>query len=204
MSDITVEQLNERINGLSSLVEKQSALISKTGQQLIEMQVKNVKTSMNNMDMKKGKSNDVDLSDYVTNDDIVQLVGELQTQLDSLEQRSINRVLNSKCQSPEDKITSVTNKDGDVMEDLFPKTVKDFKGLDKVSLIQLAEFYELILPDAENVDQFLHDNKSQSIEQAHSNSKDSIAAHIDDFSDQDISAIRQDLAKFLGLVHLIE
>lgn len=204
-SDLTIEGLNERINGLTKLVEKQSALISKTGQQLIELQVKNVKTGINNMDKpsSNNSNSNIDLSDYVTNEDIVQLVGELQAQLDSLEDRSINRAMNSGCKQDDDKIASITNKDGETIDELFPKTVKQFKDLSKEALIQLAEFYELIVPDSANVEEFLNDNNSKTIEQAHNNFKSTVGAHMDKFSPEEIEEIKKQFARFIGLVNYV-
>lgn len=205
MSDLTMEQLNEKINNLSNFVEKQSALISKTGQQLIEMQVKNVKQSMNNIDVKdNNKNQNIDLSDYVNNEDIVQLVGELQGQLDSLEERSINRLINSKCKQDDDKIVAITNKDGEVIEGVLPQTVKQFKELSKQDVVKLAEFYELILPDSDNVNQFLEDNEAKTVEQAHEKFKYAIESQIDKFSEDDIKAIKHDIARYLGLVNFID
>lgn len=196
MTDLTVEQLNEKIESLTKIVEKQSALISKTGQQLIEMQVKNVKSKMNQIDTKQP-----DLSDYVLNEDIVQLVGELQSQLDCLEDRTIARIFNSKLGPVSvGKIAPLSNKDGELPTfDYYPQTVTDFSKLKTEEILELCEFYELIVPNDESLQQFLNDEKLQTLEEASNLIENKTKA--EDLSEGEIKDLQDELARYLGLLH---
>lgn len=192
-STMDVKQLEQKVNELSSIVEKQSILISKTGQQLVEIQVKSVKDKMSNLDVKQP-----DLSDYVTNEDIVQLVGELQTQLDYLEDRSINRLVNSKLKTDDQEIAPISNKDGD-LSDLLPKTVGDFKKLAHEDIIKLGEFYELVLPNEDNLNKLLEDNNLKSLEEAYGKLDQSSNLSM---APEEVELLKKDLQKYLGLVDL--
>ncbi|KAM9888033.1 hypothetical protein OXX69_013172, partial [Metschnikowia pulcherrima] len=85
-------ELAQQVQQLSELVQKQGQMIAKTGKQLMEMQLSDVKSRMAQMDAPQQKFN---IEDYATNEDIVQLVCELQGQLDFMEDRSIARTFNS-------------------------------------------------------------------------------------------------------------
>lgn len=142
MSD--TKELSEQVAHLTSIVNKQSKLLAQTGQKLIELQIKDV----------KGKIRDhepaADLSDYVSNEDIVQLVGELQSLLDDLETRSIKRLFNSKLVENDGIISALSNKDGEVPEK-FPETYGEFKKLSKEDLLEFSLFYELLVADTDEV-----------------------------------------------------
>lgn len=197
MSDITINELNEKIKQLTVTVEKQAVLITKTGQQLLEIQVNNIKQKMSQDDPKVN----IDLSDYATNEDIVQLVGELQGQLDHLEDRTIARMFNSQLTKVQRKklIAPISNKDGEFPSaDTYPKTVDDFLIMTKIVIIELCEFYELIVPTNEDLQQFLND-ELQTLEQANANLSKSLIANIDDFSEADVKELQDELARFLGL-----
>lgn len=73
------DDITTQIKELTALVNKQNEVIAKTGKQVLELQMKDVRTKMANIDMKPVK---VETEDFATNEDIVQLVGELQIQLD--------------------------------------------------------------------------------------------------------------------------
>lgn len=204
MSDLTIEQLNDKITNLTGIVEKQSALIGKTGQQLVEMQIKGVKKSINDMDNKAqpAKADDIDLSDYVTNDDIVQLVGELQGQLDGLEDRVTNRILNSKLVSGKEdgKILPLTNKDGELPpSDIFPKTVKEFKLLSKDNITSLAEFYELVVVNESGLTKVLEESNAKSVEEANA-LLEKENKNRSSYTEDDIKVLYQDLSRYLGLI----
>lgn len=204
MSDLTIEQLNDKITNLTGIVEKQSALIGKTGQQLVEMQIKGVKKGISDMDNKSqpAKADDIDLSDYVTNDDIVQLVGELQGQLDGLEDRVTNRILNSKLVSDKEdgKICPLTNKDGELPpSDIFPKTVKEFKLLSKENISSLAEFYELVVVNESGLTKVLEESNVKSVEEANA-LLEKENKNRSSYTEEDIKVLYQDLSRYLGLV----
>ena len=96
MSD-ELTKLRSQVEELQQLVKKQNLLISKTGQSVLELQLAKQKTDVEEFDSKYagGKSKTVashgDTTDFATNEDLVQLVGELQGQLDSIEERSVRR-----------------------------------------------------------------------------------------------------------------
>lgn len=136
-----------KINELSELVQKQSLLIAASGKQLMELQVKDVKSRMAAMDTKPAN---IDTDDFVTNDDIVQLVTELQGQLDFLEDRTIKRIFNSHVLplDPAAPLAPLGNRDGDAAPSVFPKTMGDFDKITGSELVELCEFYDLIVTEA--------------------------------------------------------
>lgn len=181
---MSVEELSKQVQELSAVVEKQSKLIAQTGKQLIELQVRDVKSKINEADLRP----DIDTSDFVTNEDIVQLVGELQSQLDALEDRSIARIYNSKLADETSDLEPLTNKDGDLPpDDLFPKNLKEFKSLDKYQVVRLSEFYE-ILVGAQDEEAILSGKESNTLDER-------VAA----VSDEQSADLRVGLARYLGI-----
>lgn len=199
-----IEKLTAKVDSLSLIVEKQSKLLAQTGQKLIEIQIQDVKTKINNHEPAKN----LDLDDYVTNDDIVQLVGELQGQLDALEDRSIKRTFNAQLDAahPETAlIAPLTNRDGELAPESikYPQTLEEFINLDKASIVNLSIFYELIVQDQEqeNIQQLL-DGKDENVIQ------DSIKVLEGpqflsnagaNYSDQEVDEIYDELARYLGI-----
>lgn len=179
-----VNELSKRLDALTAFVEKQAKMIGKTGEQLVSMQVQNVKQLM-------GGNQNVDMEDYVTNDDIVQLVGELQGQLDSLEERTTRRMFNCHLDVEKDEgtLAPITNKDGDEPGDSFPKTVGEFKKLDKKSIVQLSRFYEL-------VKQEIPENYEPGSE---AESEDDFWKRMETLSDKEVDGLHDELSRFLGL-----
>ncbi|RLV90718.1 Uncharacterized protein MRP8 [Spathaspora sp. JA1] len=145
MSELTIKQLNEKVSDLALLIERQSKLIAETGEQLLQLQVKDVKTRMSALDAQPQQN--IDLTDYINNDDIVQLVTELQTQLDNLEDRTIRRCHNSSIIESKELLAPLTNRDGDLPDFELPNTLQEFQNLEKIDIIRLAVFYEIIVPD---------------------------------------------------------
>lgn len=147
------ETLQKKIDELFAIVSKQSEVIANTGRQLLDIQVKDVKSKMSQMDVKPAPA--IDTEDFVTNEDIVQLVGELQSQLDFLEDRTIKRGYNTHIDNksaPSSKIAPLCNKYGEPEPSNYPNTVEELNLLAPVDLLQLAEYYELLVenePDAE-------------------------------------------------------
>ncbi|ODV77005.1 uncharacterized protein CANTADRAFT_8173 [Suhomyces tanzawaensis NRRL Y-17324] len=201
MSTPTNEELLAKIEALSAVVEKQSKLIAQTGKQLIENQIKDVKLKMLAESGPK-----VDLDDYVTNDDIVQLVGELQAQLDALEERSIRRLFNVQLkQGDERPVAPLTNKDGEepVAEIKFPATYDEFASLGKRSVVELATFYEIILPNQPEIDALVA-SEGVDVQQAQAALLAEVAfpldqAVVDSFSEGQIVEVHEELARYLGL-----
>ncbi|KAI5955036.1 MRP8 [Candida jiufengensis] len=203
-----LEEINKKVSDLESIIDKQSKLIASTGQKLIEMQINDVKSRMKQIDSNSNSTNagSIDTADYVNNDDIVQLVTELQSQLDFLEDRTIRRTYNTSLTSDKDKLAPLSNKDGDFPEFDTPKTFAEFKNLSKEKILEMGFFYEIILPTKEEIDEVLQ-NDDQSNE-GNNNSKNDIInisknkdiSKIEsEFNDDQINEIFDELARFFGL-----
>ncbi|KAK6455110.1 uncharacterized protein RJT20DRAFT_136269 [Scheffersomyces xylosifermentans] len=202
--NLTLEQLNEKVKSLSAIVEKQTQLIAQSGQQLMALSVNDVKTKINALDagvVTKGPSSkEIDFDDYVTNEDIVQLVGELQNQLDAVEERTTRRTFNALLSSDEGKVAPLTNKDGDLPETpKIPETLGEFKKLDKVDLVSLALFYELIVSEQEQKD--IEDLLNQKEDSAPKEETIDIDEIVKGYTDQQLSEVFDDLARYFGLTY---
>lgn len=146
------QDLAQQVQQLSELVQKQGKLIAQTGKRLMEMQLTDVKSRMAQMD-NTPKQPDFNPEDYATNEDIVQLVCELQGQLDFMEERSIARTHNSHITTTSaatEKIAPLCNRDGVAPPVNYPQTVADLNELKASDLLQLCEFYELIMENDAN------------------------------------------------------
>lgn len=138
------EDLAAKVAELTALVNKQSQALAQTGKQVLELQMKDIKTKMAAMDEKPVR---IDTEDLVTNEDIVQLVGELQIQLDHMEDRNIKRIYNSVITTdsePTTPIAPLSTRDGEPAPLFFPETVEKLLNLLPVELVQLCDYYELI------------------------------------------------------------
>lgn len=209
--DLTLEQLHDQVQSLSKVVEMQSQLIAKTGKQLMDIQVKDVKSKMN-ADTEKSSSKvaNVDMDDYPTNEDIIQLVGELQGQLDMLEDRNIRRTINSHLSS-DDKgglIAPIANKDGDEPpDDIFPANIDELLKLSKYEIVQLCEFYELVIPmdQQEHLKKFLQNNNEmvdiegakRLLEVGADNA--TLKERVDAYSEKQIDELFDLLTRFIGV-----
>ncbi|EER32263.1 conserved hypothetical protein [Candida tropicalis MYA-3404] len=194
----TSEDVNQRISALEALVEKQSKLIAQTGQRLMEMQIKNLKGQLDSSTTTNQPP--VDMSDYITNEDIVQLVTELQTQLDSLEDRTMRRVYNSTLQYDEETLAPIMNRDGELPEFAVPKTLQEFKDLSKKELIRLGVFYEIIVPNEQEVEQALEQDNAKDAILDISKNKD-IEEMSKSFDDDQVNEIYDELARYFGIKH---
>lgn len=191
----TVESLREQMEELALLVKKQSELLTKTGQQVLTLQVDNTKSKMANFNPKNSKhQSSVDTSDFATNEDLVQLVGELQGQLELLEERSIRRLINSQKKQGE-VLAPLLNHDGDEPPvEIFPGNLYAFEKLGDEELVQLARFYELLpATEAERAkfDEFV-EGKSETPDL-------DVAVKAADFSKDDLTEAFDKLSRFLGL-----
>lgn len=184
----TISDLQAKVDALSAIVEKQSKLIGQTGQKLIEMQIRDTRNAI-----RGGKGDAVPASDaaeFATNDDLVQLVGELQGQLDELEERLIRRTFNIQLSTPEGRIAPLLNKEGDVPGGEFPQTVAEFGEMNNKDIIQYCVFYDVIVPDG-------GDNVSPS---ASAESAKLITAEVvEAYSQEEVDSMHDELARFLGL-----
>lgn len=209
--DLTLEQLHDQVQSLSKVVEMQSQLIAKTGKQLMDIQVKDVKSKMNaDTEKSSSKAANVDMDDYATNEDIIQLVGELQGQLDMLEDRNIRRTINSHLSSKDKDglIAPIANKDGDEpQEDVFPATIGDLLSLSKYDIVQLCEFYELVIPmdQQEHLKEFLENNNEmvdmegakRLLEVGADNA--TLKERVEAYSDKQIDELFDILTRFIGV-----
>lgn len=208
--ELTLQQLNDKVSELSIIVEKQSKIIGSTGQQLLDLQIKNVKSGMNDIDLKSTSQPAIDTSDFITNEDIIQLVGELQGQLDFLEERGIRRNFNSRLSetTPSKIIAPISNKDGEFPnEEIWPTRVEDLLKIDKFDLVLLCEFYELVIPvsQQEDLKDFLKNddidpNQVEKLLASASNvGEQGLKERVDSYDDGQIDDLFDQLTRYLGI-----
>lgn len=199
-----IESLKKQIEDLHDIIKKQNELITKTGKNVLELQIEKQRADVKSFGTPKNSSQGgFDSTDFATNDDLVELVGELQGELSLIEERSIRRSVNSIKIKPEDILAPLPNADGDIpsiKDDFFPTTLKEFENLADIKLFRLAKFYERLPPSAkeqENLEKYL-DGKME-------------AMHVSDLTDSDIEKelkhytkvqiddIYNEVARYLGL-----
>lgn len=206
MSD-ELKKLKSQVEDLQELVKKQNLLISKTGQSVLELQVAKQRADVEDLDSKfvaakSGKSH-IDTTDLATNDDLVQLVGELQGQLDSMEERSIRRLVNSTKTEKKEYLAPLPNADGEiptVSDGFFPRSLEDFETLSNVNLFKLAKFYELLPPSLKEQEKF-EDFLEGKVENFHINdaTDEEIEAELKNYSEDQLTDIFNDVARYLGV-----
>lgn len=151
----TVEELETQVRELRDLVQKQQGMLAKTGQQVLELGISRQKQNISELDSKNkdlraaAKLDPEDKPDTLTQDDVVQLVGELQGQLDLLDERGMLRISNSQARAQQ-SIDAVPNAVGDLPEQ-FPSTYEEFEKLEDSDILELAKFYELVAPGVTEV-----------------------------------------------------
>lgn len=201
----TIEELSQKVNDLTALVQRQANLLTKTGQQVLDLQVKDTRSKLDripslsaNQTLRNQARSDqaLDTTEFATNEDIVQLVGELQGQLEFLEDRSIRRLFNATKTEKTDRLAAVPNTDGDLPSE-FPKSLEEFSGISVEKVIELMHFYD-ILPQTKQDQERL----ALFMEGKISNPNQGAAAHVptkNDFSEAEFDAMFDDLARYLGL-----
>lgn len=196
-----VESLKQQVADLAALVKKQSQLLTKTGQQVLSLQVESTKHKVSDFNPKNlsgaprsRHQPSVDTTDFATNEDLVQLVGELQGQLEVLEERGIRRLINSQKKAGE-VLAPLLNQDGEEPSfELFPGTLAEFEKLNDEDLVKLARFYELLPPTAAERAKF------EEFIEGKSDSPDAdVVVKPSDFSKDDLVEAYDKLARFLGL-----
>ncbi|SCV05517.1 LANO_0H09230g1_1 [Lachancea nothofagi CBS 11611] len=213
MSD-ELSKLRNQVEELQQLVKKQNLLISKTGQSVLELQVAKQKSDVEDFDSKysgfnKGGKTSVtaashgDTTDFATNEDLVQLVGELQGQLESIEERSIRRLVNSTKTEKKDYLAPLPNSDGEipsVSESFFPRSLGDFESVSDVDLFKLAKFYELLAPSLKEQEKF-EDYLEGKLENFHINdmSEEDVKKELANFTADQLVETFNDVARFLGV-----
>lgn len=215
MSD-EVAKLRNQVLELQGLVKRQSTMLAKTGQSIIELQIAQQKADIRSLDLEKkpekpqtaagaangGLDSDFDTSKLATNSDLEQLVEELQGQLDYLEERSIRRVSNNNKRNPEDLIGPLPNADGELPEDYqlpFPKTVQDFIDIKDLDLCKIAEFYGVLpfpLSDLEAITKGLQNAEEVTIPTFND---DTAEEQLKKYSKVEMDAIFDTVARYLGL-----
>lgn len=200
-----LELLKQHVAELQELVKRQSLIISKTGQNVLELQVAKQKAGVESFG--KGPTSksvaNLESADYATNEDLVQLVGELQGQLETIEERSIRRLVNSTKTDPKDLVSPLPNADAEIPvvgEGLFPATLKEFEEIPDTTLYKLAKFYELLPPSLKEQEQF-EDFLEGKVEEFHiSEIKDEeVAKELKKYSEDQLEDVFNDVARYLGL-----
>ncbi|CAK9441388.1 uncharacterized protein LODBEIA_P52560 [Lodderomyces beijingensis] len=197
-----MSSLEDKVKQLESLVEKQSKLIASTGQKLLELQVDHVKSKMAQLDTAKpAASTQLDTDDYVTNEDVVQLVTELQSQLDFLEDRTLRRTYNASLREDTEKIAPLSNKDGDFPTFSIPETFGGFKTLKRQQILKMGVFYEIILPNENEITETLANgsaSKNDIIDLASNKDVSQLEAQ---FDEDQTNEVYDELARYFGLKH---
>lgn len=200
-----LELLKQQVSELQELVKRQSLIISKTGQNVLELQVARQKSDVDSFG--KGpvaKSvGQLESADYATNEDLVQLVGELQGQLETIEERSIRRLVNSTKSEPKDLLSPLPNADAEIPvvgEGFFPRSLQEFEKITNTVLYKLAKFYELLPPSLKEQEQF-EDYLEGKVEEFHiSEIKDEeVEKELKKYSSDQLDDIFNDVARYLGL-----
>ncbi|KAG0678599.1 hypothetical protein C6P40_003805 [Pichia californica] len=205
---VNIEELQDQINDLKSQVVKQRDIIAKTAQQLLALQVRDTKKQMDsipnplNTITNNNNSNNIDTTDFATNEDLVQLVGELQGQLNLLEQKSISRTANSHLKKDTDEIFALPNVDGEFpISEIFPHNITEFSNLGDDLVIELCKFYHLLpltLEERAKMQAF-SEGKIASLNDPLNKDYEPPA---DDYPPETINELYSELANFLGVSHI--
>lgn len=203
MTEPTLKDLQLQIEDLKNTVAKQRKVITETAEQVLRIQVNDTKQKMNNIKIPDiaGNSNSNDSTDYATNEDLVQLVGELQGQLNILEQKSMIRILNASKKNDGDELIKLPNFDGEYpLDTLFPKNVEALIDLSDDSLIELCKFYQLMPVTLEE------EARMQAFIEGKINSPNDHLADFeppaDDYPAGLMNDLFNELTKFLGVVNI--
>lgn len=248
-------ELKKRIYQLEQLVQKQNKIITQTGQNVLELQMDKQRQSVSDLNLSSNNDHnnsnnnnningsrsrnrstsnnknsnrfvDFDTTDFVTNEDLVQLVGEIQIELNNIEERSIRRMINCNKADLKDVLAPLPNPDGDTPciqtgnnhkdeyryeydYEFFPRTVNDFVNITDLNLIKLAKFYECLpatLQDRLELNKFLDEkieNLSTSTDKPFSNevfiTDEQIGLELKNYSRDQLDDIFNDVARYLGL-----
>lgn len=202
MSEDRLEALEKEIGALKAIVSKQKDLLAKTGQQVLSLQVKNTKQQLDAIPPPPSLTPAIDTSDFATNEDLVQLVGELQGQLDILEEKSVLRGINVRQDNDDDLIVPLPNVDGDLpSSEVFTKTVAEFKAISDDTLIELCRFYQL-LPQTAELEARIQAFVDGEISKEELDRKDDFHPPAHDYTQEQLNGYFKDLAEFLGVSHL--
>lgn len=199
-----LENLKKQVNDLQALVQKQNLLISKTGKNVLELQIARQKVDVDNFGAAKAQVNaQFDSTDFATNEDLVQLVAELQGELNVLEERSIRRLVNSTKTDPEATLAPIPNADGEfpsLTDKMFPHSLKEFENIDDKGLYRLAKFYEklpLTLKEHEDFEKVLEGK----LDELHISkvSDEDVEKELKKISKEELNEAFNEVARYLGL-----
>lgn len=201
MTEPTLKDLQVQIDGLKNMVAKQRKVITETAEQVLRIQVNDTKQKMNNIRVPDITGSSNDSTNFATNEDLVQLVGELQGQLNILEQKSMIRILNASKKNDGDELVKLPNFDGEYpLDTLFPKNLEALIDLSDDSLVELCKFYQLMPVTLEE------EARMQAFVEGKINSPND---HLSDFeppADDYPAGLMDDLfnelTKFLGVVNI--
>lgn len=129
-----MEEIKAQIETLAAKVEQQSKVIATTGQHVLELEIGA---------QKKGLQPQQTNEDVVTHEDIAVLVGELQQQLDLVEERSIRRGINLALPGGSSPLAPLPDADGNEPP-VVPKTHQEFENMSGDQVLSLCEFYQLL------------------------------------------------------------
>lgn len=197
----TVKKLQEQIDDLKKQLTKQHNIVVKTAQQVLAMQVKDTKKQVDAIPNPGTiATGGIDTTEFATNEDLVQLVGELQGQLNLLEQKSVLRTINAHQSKDEDILVPLPNVDGVMpIKDVFPHSIAEFKALPGETILHLSKFYQLLPPTLEErakMQAFI-DGKIES-----PNAPTDYDAPAEDYPPETINEMFSELADFLGISHI--
>lgn len=141
---VSEETLLQRIEALEQTVARQAQLLQQTGQQLLALQLAGAKQDLDKIGPPAGAA--VDTSDFVTNEDIVQLVGELQGQLDCVEERTKRRTLNLTAAAGTELVPMVGPDGEEPPAGVWPAgvTAAGWAQLGAAHVVRLGQFYDLL------------------------------------------------------------
>lgn len=188
----------DEIAEIRAQIKKMQTVIAMTGRQIVELQLDSTRRRNEDVDRRtkelRGEptapSNSGENGDYATNSDIVELVQELQDQLDILDERSIRRTINSRAgkSTPIVSLPSIANE----YPPNFPNTLQDFAEIGISEVEALARFYELLPPDAVEMQELL---QKVSMTAGEAN----ISQQPPQVTEENVAENFNKLARFLGL-----
>lgn len=202
--------MDARIARLELLVKRQSELLSKTGQQVLALTVERTKTQVEELAPPvipgvTPETQSIDTSEFVVNDDIVQLVKELQGQLDNLETRSIRRGVNIMKTDPRAMLAPMLNNDGEVPpEAMWPGTLEAFQEMDDAQILALCAFYDmvpLLEAEQERLEAFVGRDMSALTDQEIADGLGSLSVEplVEDWTEEEMDGMFDELARYVGV-----
>lgn len=198
-----LEELEKELAELKGQLAKQKTLVAKTAEQVLSIQVKDTKKKLDEVpNPLVPNAAAIDTSDFATNEDLVQLVGELQGQLNILEQKSVLRTVNSHQHKESDVLIPLPNLDGEMpIAEIFPHSVAEFANLGDDLIVQLCKFYQLLpvtLEERAKMQAFVEGKIASPNDPLNKDYE----PPADDYPPDTIEQLYSELADFLGVSHI--